>query len=119
MIERGPWEVFEAGGRALSDDFMSKRVPPPLEMTCLLDPDTLIFMVRALKIVTPKNEPHRERLRAAGKVAAHCRRRQLLGHGQQGERFVAGLEIPPVDSPLTAVKVSIVSDIKSGKLKAS
>ena len=94
VIERDPGEVFEAGGRALADDFMSKRVPPPLEMTCLLDPDTLIFMVRGLKIVTPKNEPHRERLRAAGKVAAHCRRRQLLGHGQQGGKIRCRLGNP-------------------------
>lgn len=33
-----------------------------------------------------------------------------------GERFVAVLEIPPVDSPQTAVKISIVSDIKAGKI---
>lgn len=33
-----------------------------------------------------------------------------------GERFVAVLEIPPVDSPPTAVKISIVSGIKAGKL---
>ena len=32
-----------------------------------------------------------------------------------GERFVAVLEIPPVDSPQTAVKISIVADIKRGK----
>ena len=32
-----------------------------------------------------------------------------------GERFVAVLEIPPVDSPQTAVKVSIVSDIKKAR----
>ena len=36
-----------------------------------------------------------------------------------GERFVAVLEIPPVNSPKTAVKISIVSDIKAGKLKPS
>jgi hypothetical protein len=30
-----------------------------------------------------------------------------------GERFVAVLEIPPVDSPETAVKISIMADIKS------
>ena len=36
-----------------------------------------------------------------------------------GERFVTVLEIPPVESPQTAVKISIVSDIKSGKLKPS
>jgi len=38
------------------------------------------------------------------------------GKDNKGERFVAVLEIPPVDSPQTAVKVSIVSDIKAGKL---
>ena len=32
-----------------------------------------------------------------------------------GERFVAVLEIPPVDSPETAVKMAIYSDIKQGK----
>jgi hypothetical protein len=31
-----------------------------------------------------------------------------------GERFVAVLEIPPVDSPQTAVKMAIYSDIKKG-----
>ena len=38
------------------------------------------------------------------------------GADNKGERFVAVLEIPPVDSPQTAVKISIVSDIKAGKL---
>jgi hypothetical protein len=32
-----------------------------------------------------------------------------------GERFVTVLEIPPVNSPLVAVKMSIYSDIKKGK----
>ena len=32
-----------------------------------------------------------------------------------GERFVAVLEIPPVDSPQTAVKMAIYSDIKKVK----
>jgi hypothetical protein len=32
-----------------------------------------------------------------------------------GERFVAVLEIPPVDSPQTAVKMAIYSDIKRKK----
>ena len=36
-----------------------------------------------------------------------------------GERFVAVLEIPPVDSPQTAVKMAIYSDIKREKLKPS
>jgi hypothetical protein len=34
------------------------------------------------------------------------------GDDNKGERFVAVLEIPPVVSPETAVKVSIVSDVK-------
>jgi hypothetical protein len=33
-----------------------------------------------------------------------------------GERFVTVLEIPPVVSPETAVKMAIYSDIKKGKL---
>lgn len=39
------------------------------------------------------------------------------GADNKGERFVTVLEIPPVVSPETAVKVSIVSDIKTGKIK--
>lgn len=34
------------------------------------------------------------------------------GKGDEGERFVAVLEIPPVESPETAVRASIVSDAK-------
>ena len=34
----------------------------------------------------------------------------------QGERFVAVLEMPPVTSPATAVKASIVSDVRKKKL---
>jgi hypothetical protein len=37
------------------------------------------------------------------------------GSNQTGERFVAVLEIPPVDSPQTAVKVAIVAEIKGKK----
>jgi hypothetical protein len=33
----------------------------------------------------------------------------------QGERFVTVLEIPPVDSPPTAVKVTIVAEIRGKK----
>lgn len=33
----------------------------------------------------------------------------------KGERFVTVLEIPPVDSPQMALKISIVSDIKKAK----
>ncbi len=37
------------------------------------------------------------------------------GSGDQDERFVAVLEIPPVDSALTAVRVSLVKEIRSKK----
>ena len=37
------------------------------------------------------------------------------GPDNQGERFVAVLEIPPVVSPVTAVRASIVADSKKGK----
>jgi len=39
------------------------------------------------------------------------------GGSDEGERFVAVLEIPPVDSPLKAVQVQIVKDVKSGHSK--
>ena len=35
------------------------------------------------------------------------------GENDQGERFVAVLEIPPVKSPETAVRASILSDAKN------
>ena len=41
------------------------------------------------------------------------------GDDNTGERFVAVLEIPPVESAQTAVKASIVSDIKAGKIAPS
>ena len=37
------------------------------------------------------------------------------GDGNKGERFVAVLEIPPVDSALTAVRVSLVKEIRKQK----
>ena len=37
------------------------------------------------------------------------------GKKDQDERFVAVLEIPPVNSPQTAVRASIVSDSKNGR----
>lgn len=37
------------------------------------------------------------------------------GDDNKGERFVAVLEIPPVVSAETAVKISIVSDVKHSK----
>jgi hypothetical protein len=38
------------------------------------------------------------------------------GKDDQGERFVAVLEIPPVVSPITAVRASIMADAKKRKL---
>jgi len=38
------------------------------------------------------------------------------GLDNKGEWFDAFLGIPPVDSPQTAVKISLVSDIKKGKM---
>ena len=39
------------------------------------------------------------------------------GETGKGERFVAVLDIPPVESALTAVRVQIVKDIKTGYSK--
>ena len=39
----------------------------------------------------------------------------LDGDNDEGERFVTVLEIPPVDSPVTAVRASIVADGKKRK----
>lgn len=36
------------------------------------------------------------------------------GKNDQGERFVAVLELPPISSAQTAVRVQIVKDVKSG-----
>jgi hypothetical protein len=43
---------------------------------------------------------------------SHCE-----GENDEGERFVAVLEIPPVESAVTAVRVQIVKDIKTGYAK--
>ena len=39
------------------------------------------------------------------------------GANDDGERFVAVLEIPPVISPITAVRASIMADAKKRKSK--
>ena len=39
------------------------------------------------------------------------------GKNDKGKRFVAVLGIPPVDSPQTAVKVAIASEIKNARKK--
>lgn len=31
VVERDPWELFDEGCRALSDDFMAERIQPPAE----------------------------------------------------------------------------------------
>jgi len=31
LSERDPWELFDEGVKALSDDFMAERTQPPLE----------------------------------------------------------------------------------------
>lgn len=57
-------------------------------------------------------------------LAGHPKARRAYGwshpEGQdsKGERFVAVLELPPVDSPQTAVKMAIYSDIKQEKTMA-
>lgn len=38
------------------------------------------------------------------------------GPDDKGERFVAVLELPPVESPITAVRASIVADSKKGRV---
>jgi hypothetical protein len=38
------------------------------------------------------------------------------GKDDKDEKFVTVLEVPPVDSPQTAVKVAIVSEIKRARL---
>jgi hypothetical protein len=39
------------------------------------------------------------------------------GDNDQARRYVAVLELPPVDSPQTAVKVAVMSEIKDAKRK--
>jgi hypothetical protein len=39
------------------------------------------------------------------------------GSDDQGKRFVAVLELPPVDSPQTAVKVAVAAEIKNARKK--
>jgi hypothetical protein len=37
------------------------------------------------------------------------------GPDEKGERFIAVLEIPPVESPVTAIRASIMADAKKRK----
>jgi tRNA(fMet)-specific endonuclease VapC len=49
-------------------------------MKYLLDTDTLIYLVRGLKITSPKNERQRERLEMAKRIERRCQRSQEGGH---------------------------------------
>jgi tRNA(fMet)-specific endonuclease VapC len=48
-------------------------------MTYLLDTDTLVFMVRGLRISAPKDDRQRERLEMAKRIEMRCRRHHLAG----------------------------------------
>lgn len=48
-------------------------------MICLLDTDTLIFMVRGLKVISPRNAQEKERLKIARRLVARCQERQAAG----------------------------------------
>jgi tRNA(fMet)-specific endonuclease VapC len=48
-------------------------------MIYLLDTDTLIYMVRGLKINTPRNERQRQRIAVAGRIVRRCKARQEAG----------------------------------------
>ena len=48
-------------------------------MICLLDTDTLIFMVRGLKISASKNARQSEKLRLARRIVTRCQKRQDAG----------------------------------------
>ena len=41
----------------------------------------------------------------------------LDGPNDEGERIVTVLELPPVESPITAVRASIVADSRKGKAR--
>lgn len=49
-------------------------------MIHLLDTDTLIYMVRGLKIATPKTEREKQRIQIARRIATRCRKQQEAGH---------------------------------------
>lgn len=55
-------------------------------------------------------------------ICGHPKARRAYGWGfvvneNQGRKYVAVLELPPVNSPLTAVQAAIMSEIKHGKSK--
>lgn len=55
-------------------------------------------------------------------IRGHPKAKRAYGWGfvvneNQGRKYVAVLELPPVNSPLTAVQAAIMSEIKNGKSK--
>jgi hypothetical protein len=40
---------------------------------------------------------------------------QLTGQDDRSTRYVAALELPPVTSPETAVRVAVIADLKAGR----
>lgn len=55
-------------------------------------------------------------------IRGHPKAKRAYGWGfvvneNQGRKYVAVLEVPPVSSPLTAVQAAIMSEIKHGKSK--
>lgn len=55
-------------------------------------------------------------------LRGHPKAKRAYGWGfvvneNQGRKYVAVLELPPVNSPLTAVQAAIMSEIKNGKKK--
>jgi predicted RNase H-like HicB family nuclease len=53
-----------------------------------------------------------DELQAMIKEAVHC---HLDGQKDEPTRFVTVLEMPPVESPQTAVKVAIAAEVKKGR----
>lgn len=55
-------------------------------------------------------------------IRGHPKANRVYGWGftvneNQGRKYVAVLEVPPVDSPQTAVKAAVVSEIKNAREK--
>ena len=48
-------------------------------MIYLLDTDTLVYLIRGLKIESPRNERQKARLRTARRILARCRKEQVAG----------------------------------------
>ena len=56
-------------------------------------------------------------------IRGHPKTKRCYGWGystdeDQGRKYVAVLELPPVDSPQTAVKAAVMSEIKNAKTKS-